>query len=121
MPKKEQDLTNVLAKYANEFKDMLESLAIKDNNETFVTAHEAIVTNANVYSVTYGEWLTNAILPFVTQHFQSQFDPQGSHVSLIGPAECQWISSVNQHQVLGITDRDCQRLASKKILIQGRQ
>ncbi len=89
-PDKVQDPTNILAGYGSELQDMLEGLAIQDDDETFVTTHEATVTNANIYSVAsaHGDWLTDAILRFAIQHYQSQFDPQASHISMVDPSEC---------------------------------
>lgn len=117
-PDKVQDPTNILAGYGSELQDMLEGLAIQDDDETFVTTNETTVIDADIYSVasSHGEWLTDAILRFVVQHYRSQFDPQASHISLVGPSECQWISSVGQQEGSEITDRDRQALEGRKYL-----
>ena len=97
---------------------MFEILATQDDDETFLTTHETTVTNADTYSVAsaHGERVTDAILWFVTQNYQSQFHPQASHISLVGPGECQRISYVGQQQGFEITDRDRQDLEGRKYL-----
>lgn len=71
MHKKDQHLTNMLAGYVSELKDMLNGLAIESNSDVFVTADEATVINADAYTVASpnGEWLTDSTLHFVMQHF----------------------------------------------------
>ncbi|KAF6237038.1 hypothetical protein HO173_004917 [Letharia columbiana] len=88
VPKKDQDSVNMLAGYVSELKGMLHGLGIEDNNDVSVTADEATVTNADIYTVASpnGKWLPDSILRFVTQHFHSQFDPKGDYISLICPA-----------------------------------
>ena len=41
----------MLAGYVSKLKDMLNGLAIENNNDVFVTADEATVTNDGVYTV----------------------------------------------------------------------
>ena len=84
MHKKDQHLTNILAGYVSELKDMLNGLAIESNNDVFVTADKATVINADACTVASlnGEWLPDSIFHFVVQHFQSQLDPKGDQKSL---------------------------------------
>ena len=76
-PDNVQDPSNTLPGYGSELQDMLEGLAIQDDAGIFVTTHETTVTIASIHSVasSHGEWLTDAILRFVMQHYQFQFHP----------------------------------------------
>jgi len=70
---------------------MLNNKAIENNHDALVTARETTVSNAEVHFVALPDikWLTEPVLRFMTQDFQSQFNPEGKGILMVCPTEFQ--------------------------------